>query len=280
MQRIEFISDKGKIVFAKESKYLLSNCTGINEGEVERESAKYINQDGVDYLSHTYEPREVVIEGSILAKSQPEMYSLRKNLTKILNGKDGGILKYTCDSGVYFSECVPDLPQYGKKISSLMPFLVSFNLYNFYWKSLKKQSFNVFERENLLSSPFIFNTNVDSGKIMLSKRTNKADVVNSGDVNTPLVFSIICAGAGDTIKVSKNETEFLLLNYNFVEGEIITIDTENMTIESSLNANIIKYLSTDSTFFTLELGGNTISAEEINQPVVLKAEFYNRFVGV
>ena len=80
------------------------------------------------------------------------------------------------------------------------------------------------------------------------------------------------------IKILKG-TEFLQLDYSFVDGEIITIDTENKTVVSSINGNIIKYLDNASTFFTLDYGGNEIEAA-MNEPVVVKAEFYNRFVGV
>jgi hypothetical protein len=188
-------------------------------------------------------------------------------------------LKYCNDYGEYFSECVADLPQYGKRITSKLPFKVTFNLYNVFWKSAKKYSYNVSERVNLLSSPFIFDANVDSGKIAFTSRTNSVNMVNNGDVNAPVIITATCTGSGNAIKISKSESVFIELNYNFVSGETITINTENMTIESNLNGNIIKYLSNDSTFFTLDFGVNNISAA-IDQPVVVKAEFYNRFVGV
>ena len=51
MQRFEFVSDKGKVTIAVGNKYHFTTCSGIDEGEIERVTEKYLEQDGADYLT-------------------------------------------------------------------------------------------------------------------------------------------------------------------------------------------------------------------------------------
>jgi len=275
MIRFEF----NGITFAKYQKFIFSTVDGLNEGETSYQTASYLEQDGQDILTSYYEPRKVTLNGYILADSDVELYALRRQLVNACNGKAKDTLTYNDGHNTYFSEAIAELPQFGIKTGFGLPFIVYFNLYNFYWKAQDIYINNVFQRTNHLSTLFTL-------PLIITTRTNKSIVINDGDVSCSMIIKITGKGttAGvDGFKVINNTTgNFIRIAYNIADSEVVTIDTQEITITSSVNGNILHKVTNDSKL-DLKLMPGTNEIEGINYAsnyISIVAEHYNLYVGV
>jgi len=273
MRRFEF----NGITFAKYQKYIFSTAEGLAEGSTLTQTANYLDQDGTDILTAYYEPRIVTLNGFILASNDTELYTLRKHLVSACNGKTKGILRYINGNKAYISEAVAELPQFGVKLKHSMPFSINFNLYNFYWKNDYKNIDYIFKLTNNIKGTFEF-------PFVFTTMTTVANVVNDGDVDCPLIIKITGIGSGTGgFEVRNNTTgKYIKLDYNLADGEVITIDTQELTITSSIAGNILHKITSDSTLdLKLAVGVNEI--EGINyadNEIAITAEHHNLYVGV
>ena len=279
MQVFEF----NGIRFAKYQQYVFDDITGLDEGEVATQTGQYLEQDGVDILSAYYEPRIVTLSGHILADNDMELYTLRRQLTKACNGKTKSLLKYSDGYRTYFSEAIAELPQFGKRLGNsgktALPFSVNFYLYNFYWKDDSKNIEHIFKATNHLGNSFMF-------PLVFTTLTTISNVINGGDVECPLTIKITGRGAAvgdDGFNVINNTTgRFIKVEHNITDGEVVTIDTQELTITSNISGNILHKITSDSTLdLKLKLGINEIEClNYASNEIFVTAEYYDMFVGV
>jgi hypothetical protein len=264
------------IVFSSKSKYIFHKFE-TNTGDTEYQASSYINQDGIDIRNITYTQRVVKLEGHILANTKVEFDELKKALIKACNGKTKANLYYTNDYEKYYSECIADIPQFGEYMYTVQPFSITFTLYNFYWKSLKTFNYDVFKRTDLVIGTFTL-------PCVFTSRVNTAEIINGGDVEDESVIKItnLSSSAEAEIQIKNNTTsEFIKLNYEMSEGEVITINTEDMTIKNQSGTNLIKYITNDSIFFKLILGINAIEVlNGGNSDITAQLTFNQKYVGV
>ena len=108
-----------------------------------------------------------------------------------------------------------------------------------------------------------------------------ADIYNRGSSEVPLVIEIVAEESfTDTITI-KNVTyskQIDVENYTATKGEVITIDSDEQSILSSINGNIVKYLSASSELFNLPLGYTRIECER--EGITVVAKYRERFLGV
>ena len=110
---------------------------------------------------------------------------------------------------------------------------------------------------------------------------NQAEISNSGDVETYPVFVVSCntAVADSTIIINNLTThKSITVNDAASAGEVVTIDSFNQTVTSSLNGNITNMVSIDSEFFSLQKGTNRLSAVSAGSTATL--QFRENYLGV
>lgn len=286
-QSMTFVCGENKIDFRLGGKYWLEKVEGLNEGSVTRREDEYIDTDGLEYGDELYEPRTVTLYGFIQATSRKELFQLRQKMARILNGKAKGILKYSNGFNRYFSEAVADLPQFGERVQNILPFVVDFNLYRFYWKDDYRYDTQVFSRSDKLLGRFTFASLTD--KIIVSEVIPSGTLVNSGDIKTDLIIRVkgtktpSQTSANKGFKITNEATgEYIQLAYNISNGETVTIDTRECTITSSNGTNLMNCLHVDSTFFRLECGANRLTGSLLNPylGISIETEHYNMRIGV
>ena len=288
--RIEFKTEKGGVVFGVTSPYFLQSADGTAGGNLYKTQVNYIDADGTETLGVLYEPRSITIKGYIRANNRKEMYQRRQTMLKILNGKDKGMLIYTCDTGKYQTEAeLESLVEWGTPIQNFYPFVVYFSAYKFYWKSADCRETPIFTREKKLKNTF-------SLPKAFSTRTSKANICNHGDVDTPCIFEIVCTAAGSEAGTEKgieiiNRTtgKHLVIDRDMQAGEKILIDTEHVSVMSSVAGNILNRVRFDSDTvyktdlsMRLKIGENMIECIHYNsqQAIAVNLKHYDLYSGV
>lgn len=104
MEYFKFVSERGTIEFSLVSPYKMTSHENLNGAETQSSEMRFINSDGAEYENILYEPDELTIKGFIRGESKHTLPYLRANLFKMLNGKDKGVLYYTCENEEYFTE--------------------------------------------------------------------------------------------------------------------------------------------------------------------------------
>lgn len=279
-----YVTDRGEIQFGWGFPFVFDKPEGMNEADTNRQETGGYDEDGTEYEYPTYSPRLVTLPGSFRSSNKAGLYSMRADMVRIMNGKDKGRLYYYNGYKEYFSEAVADIPQFGQRMQNVMMFTCYFNLYRFYWKEAKPTKNNLFYRENHIKGTFQF-------PFVFTTRYSKGNLINLGDVEADWKITITATSnqtlqtlfLNTGLEIKNNTTgETMLLEYDMTDGEVITIDTENAKVTSSINGNILYALSGSSTFFKLKQGKNEIEATNYNTsiPVYINSEFYNRYLGV
>lgn len=281
MENVKFVTSQGEIRFGNQ--YMITKIEGLNEGGVNWQEYTYIDTDGAEYDNGLYDPRTVTISGYIRANGKNALHSNRAKLTQIINGKNKGILHYKTGSRQYFTEAIPELPEFGSPIQNFMPFVIYFKLYRFYWKEESGNMRDIWKREGKIKSVFSF-------PLVMTVRTNESTLYNGGDVAAPIIIRIYggLTSAASTLSidmgltiVNKTTGKYIELEYDISKNEVITIDTDKATVISSINGNILHKMTEQSTFFKLQCGENVIEVlNHSGTQVVAIAEFYNLLVGV
>lgn len=288
MQKLEFENSKGKIIIGRGYKYTFVSFNP-NDGDTEYQSAQYVDIDGEDIISSTYQSRELSFDGNIIADNIAEVFYLRRKLSSVMDGKTKGVLRYSDGRYQYFSECLAELPDYGEVVAQkLLPFTVTLNLYKFYWKAGKADVKDVYTKIKNLKSSFSF-------PCTFSTRSTTANITNTGDISAPMVITVTAkqinedARTGYGFKIANSTTDKYLSfgndsnnQYGLSDDEVITIDTDDMTITSSINGNVLQYMTADGDFFDVAEGDNVIECVNYDNTIniTVTAEFYKRYVGV
>lgn len=276
IQRVEF----GDIAFMSGNKFNLQYFEP-NEIYADYKVESYIDQDGQDFLSALYEPRYITLQGQILAKNKAEHYALRQQLISVCDGKTERDLTYFTGSRYYLTKAIAYAPVFDVRRGYCLPFSIKFVSPSFYWLDKRKTEKDIISYTPLLRT---FNFNPSA---MFSQTTAQADIYN---YNIPTPFKIIITGRGGTSHseygiIVTNETtgEFIKIEKDVGNGEVITIDTDSATITSSTEGNIMTYVSDDSSpDMMLASGNNLIKAENlnVNNTITAVVAYRNRYVGV
>src|SRR5690625_56324 len=114
MQKVTYTNSRGEsVVFSHRPPFILSNIEGLGDVDADVQSQKSPYQDGVTHIDTNLEPRFINMEISIVEKNVDEY---RRYLSKVMNPKLDGILKYEDDSVVREIECINEhVPNYPTK---------------------------------------------------------------------------------------------------------------------------------------------------------------------
>ena len=237
--------------------YLLTERPNTETGSVTQNIHNYVDMDGAEYSDIFFAPRTFEIKGAILFDNTAEKLALKRKLIAECNPKAKINLSYFNGREYYCAPAIAmALPEFGEEMNGVLPFMISICLPGFYWLSANEIKNNIYKRTNTLKSPFIL-------PMVFSERINQARINNNGEVATYPIFNITCnediGATGITIKNNTTQ-KHITIDYAAEQGETITVNHEEATVTSSTNGNIIKYVTADSDFFTLEPGLNEIES--------------------
>lgn len=260
------------------SKYILQRFNP-NKGTSSKETDSNIGRDGINILNAYYDERSLTAKGIIIASSPEELYDLRRALVNNCDGKTQDFLYLNVGDIQYKALALADVPDFGDIKGNSITFNINFTLPKFYWYGGSQNIAPLFKQENYLKTEFTL-------PLILTQRTGGAEITNSGDVPSPFTIEIhsdsLTTETGGVRITNTTTGEYLFLDYSVSKNEVVNIDTEEMTITSNINGNIIRYLDRGSNFFTLAVGKSRIIAVNNNADnhITTTLKFYDRYIGV
>ncbi len=279
MESFKFVSARGNIEFSLASRYIFSSVENLNGADVRMQEDKYIGLDGAEYSDILYEPDDITIKGFIRADKKTELPFYRALLFKILNGKENGLLYYKVNNKSYFTEVLPLRPVVGESVQNILNYIVYFKRISPMWKEERQIKENIYELTKKLKTTFTL-------PCEFSQRANKVEILNGGDIPCGCVLTVKGMGESNAtagIKIINKTTEKeIYLDYLISEGEEVVIDTNEYTVTSSINGNIINRLVSSSEFFKLDVGVNELEVVNLDAgfEVLASVAFYNVVLGV
>ncbi len=256
-------------------KYVLVGTSNLETGSATKRKVNYIDTDGTEYRDILYSERIFEISGIIMADDENEMVYAKRKLIEACSLKDKFRIQYCNRLNIYSAECYFDkLPTFGTRQKWCLPFKLYLTIPGFYWQSKVAYSFNLLSYRNEVTDTFTL-------PCVFTSYSNEAEVYNGGDVESYPIFTITCEEEGKADKlVIRDITSDKTITINYVpqKGEIITVNSREETVQSSLKGNITASVTIDSDFFAVLPGHNNVMCEGDGNKIVM--EFYENYLGV
>lgn len=265
-----------------ESRYVVLSCSGLNPPSASIFTAKSPNRKGSKYKGSSLDERPMILTIKLLGDIEANRIALydwvsTENYVKIYykNGKrDVYIEGYVQDCPIDFftkSEVV--------SVSILCP--------DPYFKDLQEIST---ELATLLPQ-FTFSFAIDAEGVPFStvKNDNHTPIINTGtETGCTLTLTFKGDAYGITIYNARNTTERMVINHTFKSGDTVVIDTDNtpkkieLTDISGVKSNILRYVESNPTWFTLKNGINEFGfiAEAGQSNIAMSISFKSKYAGV
>ena len=255
--------------------YVLVGTSNLETGSATKRKVNYIDTDGTEYRDILYSERLFEISGIIMADDESEMVHAKRKLIEACSLKDKFRIQYCNRLNTYSAECYFDkLPTFGTRKKWCLPFKLYLTIPGFYWQSRAAQSVAVVEYHDEVADTFTL-------PCVFTSYTNEVEFYNNGDVESYPIFNITCEEEGKVDKIvikSITLNKTITINHAPQTGEVITINTREETIHSSLKGNITALATLDCDFFSVLPGYNHIISEADGNKVVM--EFYENYLGV
>lgn len=283
---MRFENNRGTIVFGdgKDGKIRTISALGLALPSYESNTIQNIDGRGQRTISRKMLARTITISADVIGDSQ---YMLSR-MARIL-GEDGQLtvrfgnkkrkIKCYCAS---FSDPERICP-------GVASVVVQFTCDDPAFADIADTNISVFRRQDMIYGEYTL-------PMVFTIRTNDADILVAGDIETEPVFTIYNTNSDEVslqdteygIEI-RNETtgKFIKLNYHTTDGETITIDIPNAEITSSVQTednnygNLLNFLSNDTylTDFNLIPGVNHIVATNYNigESISVVCTYNNRY---
>lgn len=242
-----------------ESNFQVISITGLNPPNAQINRSTVVGIDGSKYNSSKLEERNIVIT----LKINGDVEANRLFLYRFFPTKEWCQFYYKNNSrDVYIEgyvetvECDLFTSDEYMQISIICP--------DPYFKALNTIVNDI--SKSLSAFKFPFSINVDEpipfSTINLERITT---VDNESETKTGLIITANFSNAVSKLEIKNTVTgENLIINYNFIEDDILTINTNKgnksiTLIRNNTEYNLIPYLKKGSTFFQLDLGDNNFS---------------------
>lgn len=266
----------GNVEIGNNPRMMLLSVIDSASGSVARREVSFAGFDGSSYFDISYKPRGFTVQGAIFGSSAADLEAQKIMLTNACDCKSETDVYYFNGAHEYYAKAFPSqLPKYTKKSNTTCMFSVTLDICGFYWLSPHEIVNGVFERSDNLYGTFTLPR-------PFTKRSQGAKLINGGSVPVPPVFEITTErslAARDITITNESYSSFIKLqSYAIAANEIITIDCSGCTAESTVNGNIVKYISDDSSFFMVELGENSLICND--SELTVKIRWRERFLGV
>jgi hypothetical protein len=284
MRKLTFTNARGESVVLGDSRpFLVTKLEGTGAVNADIKTQKSPYQDGETYLDAFLEPRQLSLEGAVLAKSREELFALRRKLAKVLNPKLGpGKLVYEYDGGEKEIKVVVDgSPVFPDRTGQpTQKFLIDLFCPEPFWLD----TFTISREMSYVMGGFQFLLRLPTS---YASRTFRRILTNEGDVETPVKIEF--KGPAQNPTVQNNTTgEFIRVKRDLGENDILYIDTTfgnkrvEIAREDGSKENAFHYLDLASTFFQLQVGDNELEYNSNNDSTKTRVtvKYRNRYVGV
>ena len=263
------------IMISNFGQYVLQGVTNLETGTVTTRKINYLDTDGSTWGDIWYNERPFEISGVIIADNSNDMVNAKRKLIASCNLKEKFILQYFNRKDKYQAECYFDkLPTFSARKGWNLEFKLYITIPGFYWESSQEHNLAIFNIEDKITDSFKL-------PCIFTERLTVAKISNLGDTDLFPNFIIKCKNSvsGSSVVIKNNTTnQTFTLNYETLEGEIITVNTAKATAISNLNGNITKHIDISSDFPKLIKGVNELEGLSPGNAVVV--QFREKFLGV
>lgn len=274
----------GESITLKQSRpYFLTRIDGTGNVRQTVNTFKAPDQDGAFYISSTLEMRNITLEGTVIADTSDEAYVQRKLFLKIFNPKLSGTLLYR---GRQIS-CVVEEASFTVSTRQRIPkFFVSLLCPSPFFETPDEV------REELASWIPLFEFEMEipeSGMEFGMRQPSQIITVdNIGDVSCGCEIVFRALGTVTNPELLNMDTgEYIRLLTTMSAGDELRVYTHFagkrvVSVEGSAVTNAFSLLDTNSVFFQLAAGLNTLRYDaSVNMELLEVSIFYRpQFLGV
>lgn len=284
MEDITITNQNGEsICLGRRGPFFLEKIEGLGEVEVGIESQKAPYQDGSTYIDNTLENRALSMEGTIIAKGNPEaLPAARRKLQRVLNPKLGEVViiyrqgeKVKKITGM--AESTPVFPGgKGRRGHYYQKFLLHLICHQPFWLDQFTESREIVTWIGGMIFPLLLPSR------FAMKGLPVINVVNMGDVETPVKIEF--QGPATNPKIENRTTgEYIQVQRNLSLGDTLLLTTDFGAKRVEINGvNAFHYIDLNSVFWQLRPGDNIVeySSDEPTEPAAVVISYRNRYVGV
>ena len=267
MQKITYVPPGGslenpseRVEFSLSPPYIFGTVSGISGADTTVLSTAVPGIDGALVQGIRTEPREISCSVYVKGEERKKMYENRFQLIQMLAPrKESGMLYYTNDYTTMRIEARPlNSPNFTERIMNYNQAELRFWCPFPYWEGMTEKSGQMAYTGKGFTFEFM---------IAFASIADKTELWNAGSIATPVTISI--RGPANNPCITNQRTgEFIRLNHELQEGEILTITTQKgdksvkiSSAEDQTPQNAFHYIDLNSTFFQLEPGSNTLVYE-------------------
>ena len=282
--QLTYINADGRSITLKQSRpYFLTKIDGTGHIRQTVNTFKAPDQDGAFYISSTLDMRNIILEGRVLANTPDEAYALRQRFLHIFSPKLNGTLIYRNRQ----IACVVEEAGFTVSTRQRIPnFFVSLLCPSPFFETLDEV------REELASWIPLFQFELEipeSGMEFGMRQPSQIITVdNIGDVSCGCEIVFQALGTVTNPELLNIDTgEYIRLLTTMNAGDELRVYTHFagkrvVSINGSVVTNAFSLLDTDSVFFQLAAGINTLRYDASVNMELLEVSIYYRpqFLGV
>ena len=270
-----------KIVFngitIENKPYILhDNTVGLGTPPSQNVTQKTIYQDGHTFLRSFYNSRKIDFKFTIIGTSNANLNTIKNTFYEKFSPKGGEVeMTIELNQTLYINAvCEGITPTNGEGRGNYwQTFQVSFDCPDpFFHVTENSQVFAPFAGG--FSFPFSF-------PFSLGTPAASQVLANAGDTATPV--RIVLVGPIKEAIINNDTTgESIYLTEDIDPGETVTIDTKKKTVASDVKGNVFNYISSDTAFWDLQPGNNTISYKTSTNILGSSCTIYwnDRYTGI
>lgn len=275
MFRIEYISKNGKITLGGGNNPLM-NVTAISGFELpprDYATVEFAGENGTTLTGKKDMARTMTISG-ILKGGQRQI----EHACKVLYEPGDLYCTFGRQERKIACRCtvLEDFVRYGK--SGLNQFAIQLVADYPYYRDFKDTETSLYSLKNLVTTTFTL-------PCVFTTRLSEADIVNKGDKEvypTLIIENMGAAGSSGGLEIQNTTTGAVIkLDYNTLNGEVITVDLARRRVSSSAGGYITNTISndTDLSKFYLTVGDNHLvfvnkdPGQKVNAKAVFSPEY-------
>jgi hypothetical protein len=281
---IIYTNDSGISVTLRQIKpYFITKLDGVGRVRQSITTFHAPQQDGNFFVSSSVDMRNITIEGQLLADNIDHSYSLRRQLLKIFTPKLRGTLTFRNRK----IDCIVEEAAFSATSSAKNPaFFISLLCPAPFFESVNDTIAELASWEENFSFPLEITS--DGIEFGIRQPSQIIEILNDGDVDCGLEIIFKALGSVENPELRKLETgEFMRINTTLTNGKEIHVFThfankKVVLVDGNTTTNAFSLIDTDSTFFQLSAGINTLRYDSVSTLDWLEVEIKFRllFLGV
>ena len=288
-EKIYFIDgDANEYLLHDDSSKMVTSLAGVGAPDIELYSQKTPFQHGAQFLGYNWQPRKVIVGIYRYPTNRNALYEDHETLLSAIRPDRGeGTLKWVLNDGtvrqldVYFSGGLKydtkDQVAFKHQVDVLE--LTAFS--PFWYNPTTNSTGYVMLTTSDSFFPFLFPFSLSASGISVS-----SSITNNGQVDAYPTLTI--TGPGDNPEIFNVTTgKRLSLTYTIPAGQTIVVDSnigeKTVIYDNGVSeTNVIGYLSSDSEFFPVQPGANTIRCSMNNTTASsgVVIAFSDQYLGV